>query len=233
MAWELGGLGLCAGAGIVAYGVRGRSSQLLGPSVYRGPRDRRSVALTFDDGPSESTPLLLEVLAEHDVRATFFQCGFNVSRLPVTARAVAEAGHEIGNHSYSHAWLLFRSSGFMEQELLRAQESILHATGCLPSLFRAPYGARWFGLRRAQKKLGLLGVMWTTIARDWRLPAGKIASVLRRGMRNGAILCLHDGRGLKPQPNIGNTVEAVRRIIPEFLEQGFQFETVSQLVRSR
>src|SRR5215469_11129473 len=96
------GVGVSAAAGFLTWAVRGRSSEVFGPSVWRGPRDRRAVALTFDDGPSESTPRILEILERHQVPATFFQIGANVERLPAVARSVAEAGHTVGNHSHTH-----------------------------------------------------------------------------------------------------------------------------------
>src|SRR5580765_7165695 len=95
-----------AGVGVassfLAWAVRGRSASVFGRSVWRGPRNRRAVALTFDDGPSESTPEILKILEEYGVTATFFQCGANVDRLPQVAREVAAKGHEVGNHTYSH-----------------------------------------------------------------------------------------------------------------------------------
>jgi peptidoglycan/xylan/chitin deacetylase (PgdA/CDA1 family) len=225
----MGGIA-CAGTGLLAYGVRGRSSSLFGPSVWRGAADRASIALTFDDGPSESTPELLALLAAHRTRATFFQCGIHVRRLPGVAREVAAAGHEIGNHSDTHAPLYFRSGRTIYGELARAQEAIFASTGVRPSLFRAPYGARWFGLRAAQRSLGLLGVMWTAIGRDWKLPAPAVASRLGAAARNGAIFCLHDGRGAGPRPDIGATVEAVRRLVPALQDKGYHFETVSEIL---
>ncbi|MFN3322287.1 MAG: polysaccharide deacetylase family protein [Bryobacteraceae bacterium] len=217
-------------AGVMAYGVRGRSSSFFGPSVFRGARTRPSVALTFDDGPSESTPDLLDVLDQCGVKATFFQCGAPVRRLPEIARAVAEAGHEIGNHTYSHAALYLRSPRFIYEELLRAQDTIGEVTGIRPRLFRAPLGARWFGLRQAQERLGLLGVMWTTIGRDWTLPAPKIAKRIQAGAEPGAIICLHDGRDTRPNPDVRPTIEAVRQVIPQLRDRGFEFETVSQIL---
>jgi peptidoglycan/xylan/chitin deacetylase (PgdA/CDA1 family) len=162
---------LCGAGAIMAYGVRARSSTLFGPSVYRGSPLQNAVALTFDDGPSESTPDLLKILGEHRAQATFFQCGANVERLGQVARAVVSGGHEIGNHTYSHAPLHFHSSGFIEDQVTRAQESIFKITRVKPTLFRAPFGARWPGLASVQRKLGLLGVMWTVIGRDWKLSA--------------------------------------------------------------
>src|SRR5229473_3103843 len=118
----------CACA-LMAYAVRGRSATLLAPSVYRGSRRRRSVALTFDDGPSEGTNKLLQILNRYQARATFFVCGMNVKRLPAVARAAAADGHEIGNHSYSHPALYLRSRRFIRHELGAAQSVIADTTG--------------------------------------------------------------------------------------------------------
>ncbi|MCL4402814.1 MAG: polysaccharide deacetylase family protein, partial [Acidobacteria bacterium] len=153
----------CAAAAFMAWAVRGRSAAVFGPSIWHGPRDRAAVALTFDDGPSETTPYLLDLLARHGARATFFQCGANVERLPAVAHAVSAAGHEIGNHSHTHPYFHFQNGAFLENELARAQQAIAAAAGVTPVLMRAPFGVRWFGLRRAQRRLGLTGVMWTVI----------------------------------------------------------------------
>lgn len=223
-------LGAAGAAGLLAWAVRGRSSNLFGPSVWRGPRDTPAIALTFDDGPSESTPALLAVLAETRARATFFQCGANVRRLPEIARQVADAGHEIGNHSATHPIFCFRSRAFLQAELSRAQDTIESATGVRPVLFRAPYGVRWFGLGGVQRDLGLMGVMWTAIGLDWKRPADRIAARLLRAASNGAILCLHDGRELSPRPDIRPAIEAVRRLTPELMKRGYRLVTVSELL---
>jgi peptidoglycan/xylan/chitin deacetylase (PgdA/CDA1 family) len=217
-------------AGGMGYAVRGRSSQVFAPSVYRGVRSRRAVALTFDDGPSESTPALLEILAGERVRATFFMCGKNVRRWPAIARQVAAEGHEIGNHTDSHPRLDFHAPEFIYRELALAQETIQGATGVVPRLFRPPYGVRWFGLRSAQAKLSLNGVLWTVIGNDWRLPAGRIFDRLLQRAANGAIMCLHDGRALESSPDIRATLDAVEFVIPALKKRGFQFETVSQIL---
>src|SRR5271165_7537618 len=142
----------------MAWAVRGRASSVFGPSVWRGPRDRAAIALTFDDGPSESTPRILEILARYRVPATFFQCGANVERLPAVAREVASAGHTIGNHSHTHPYLFTRTPSAIELDLRRAQETIELRTGIRPEWFRAPFGVRWFGLAGALKRLQLVGV---------------------------------------------------------------------------
>jgi peptidoglycan/xylan/chitin deacetylase (PgdA/CDA1 family) len=219
-----------ASAGAMAWAVRGRSAAVFGRSVWRGPRDVPAIALTFDDGPSESTPRILEILARHRTAATFFQCGRNVDRLPAIAREVRAAGHVIGNHSHTHPLFCFRSPAFIEQELRQAQDTIGLHTGEAPVWFRAPFGVRWFGLARAQRRLGLTGVMWTVIGYDWKLKADAIVDAISRRASNGAILCLHDGRELQARPDIGVTVEAVRRLVPVLIDRGYHFETLSRLL---
>jgi peptidoglycan-N-acetylglucosamine deacetylase len=221
---------IAASAAFLAWAVRGRSASVFGESYWRGPRDRPAIALTFDDGPSESTPELLEVLARHGAPATFFQCGANVERLPAVAREVLAAGHEIGNHSHTHPLLCFHSPAFIDGELRRAQEAIARHTGATPAWFRAPFGARWFGLGEAQRRLGLTAVMWTVIGYDWSRKADAVVQRISERVGNGAILCLHDGRELRAKPDVGVTVEAVRRLLPMLSDRGYSFETVSRLL---
>ena len=215
---------------LAAWAVRGRSSSVFAPSTWRGPRDRRSLALTFDDGPSEGTPEILEILARHNARATFFQCGANVERVPEIAHAVAAAGHEIGNHSHTHPYLFLRSPRAIQDDLHRAQQTIERHTGARPAWFRAPYGVRWFGLRAAQRRLQLTGVMWTAIGYDWNSTAEQVVTRMTAAAANGAILCLHDGRELRARPDVRETVEAVRRLVPMLLDQGYRLETLSRLL---
>jgi|SRR5579872_3957250 len=228
--WAVSG-GVAAGAvGLMTYAVRGKSSRLLAPSVHRGVATRRAIALTFDDGPSESTPELLEILRRFKAPATFFQVGANVRRLPHIARQVADAGHEIGNHTDSHPRLSFKNRAFMLDEIARAQESIEVAAGIRPRLFRAPYGVRWFGLAEAQRCFNLLGVMWTTIGVDWKWPSDRVAAALEKGARNGAIFCLHDGRTVRPNPDVGVMLRAVERVLPVLIDRGYHFERVSDIL---
>jgi peptidoglycan-N-acetylglucosamine deacetylase len=219
-------------AGFLAWAVRGRSAAVFGRSVWRGNPGHRAIALTFDDGPSEGTPAILDILAQYRAPATFFQVGANVDRLPDIARAVAAAGHEIGNHSYTHPLFCFRSPGFIEADLRRAQQAIRSHTGLQPAWFRAPYGVRWFGMGRAQRNLSLTGAMWSAIGRDWKLTAGKVFLRLANRASNGAILCLHDGRELRSRPEISVTVEAVRRLVPALLEKGYRLETMTSLCQT-
>lgn len=221
--------GIAAGAAAV-WAVRGRSSQVFGASRWRGDPSRRALALTFDDGPSESTPEMLELLDRYRARATFFQVGLHAERHPAIARAVSAAGHEIGNHTYSHPALWLRSAGFIEHEIARAQQALAAIHGRVPVWFRAPYGVRWPGLGAALRRHQLTGVMWTAIARDWKLTGDAVFERLRRAAGNGAIFCLHDGRALDPCPDIGSTLAAMRGLLPRLREQGYDLVSVSDLL---
>ncbi len=231
------GAGTTVGATLM-HGARSLTSQLFAPSIHQGDRNQPGIALTFDDGPSESTPLLLEFLAEQKIPATFFQCGLNVQRLPDVARRVHAEGHELGNHTWSHIRLCprlgfklnLRSPQEIHREIARTQEIIAQTTGVTPRIFRPPYGLRWFGLREAQRRLHLTSVLWTVIGRDWELPADEIAGLLLKQTRPGGILCLHDGRDIRPHPDISEMLKALRIIVPRLRARGHNFKTVSELL---
>ncbi len=212
---------------------------MLAPSVHQGPGQRHSIALTFDDGPSPGTTALVDYLQSQEVAATFFQCGQNVVRHPETARTVHLAGHEIGNHTFSHPRLCPRlgwppnllSPYTIYNEFARTQKVLETEVGVSPRLLRAPYGLRWFGMRTVQRRFKLKAVMWTVIGRDWVLPSRAISERVLKAANPGGIICLHDGRDIQPNPDISETLEAVRHIVPALRDKGYTFETVSDLLR--
>lgn len=223
-------VGASLAIGAAAWAVRGRSSQVFGPSTWRGRPHPRCIALTFDDGPSPGTLEILQILAEYQLPATFFQCGLNVLRAPEISRAVAAGPHEIGNHSHTHPNFALKRPTFVRDEFARAQDAITGVCGKAPTYMRAPYGVRWFGFREMQTELGLKGVMWTVIGNDWKLPARHVEQRVLARASSGGIICLHDGRATSERPDTGQTTEAVRRIVPSLLEAGYHFETVSSLL---
>lgn len=218
--------------------IERRSAWMFAPSIHHGPGGRRSIALTFDDGPSPGTSALLDYLRSEDVPATFFQCGRNVLRHPDLARAVHLAGHEIGNHTFSHPRLCPRvgwppnlvSPLTVYKEFARTQRILETEVGVRPRLLRAPYGLRWFGMRSVQRRFNLRAIMWTVIGRDWMLPAAEVAERVLQGATPGGIICLHDGRDCQPDPDIRQTLAAVRQIVPALRDAGYRFETVSDLL---
>lgn len=241
LATASGSLGaLAAGAVAVWRGATVPASQILAPSLAQVRHTSRRIALTFDDGPSEQTPALLELLARYNLRATFFVCGANVERLPHIARAIVDAGHELGNHTYGHirmcprlGWQMnLRSPANLLLEMQQAQDTIERHTGVRPRLFRAPYGLRWFGVRNAQRRLDLRGVTWSVIAHDWEWPHDRIAAHLLRHTRPGGIVCLHDGRDIQQSVDIQPLLTALRIVVPAWKKRGLRMTTVTDLLQN-
>src|SRR5262249_5279736 len=175
------------------YGVR---SQWLGRTAWHGRRDTNAIALTFDDGPSRDTGQVLDVLAEHNLIASFFMIGRQVESFPGIAQRVFAEGHEIGNHSYSHPIYLYRSGRRTLQELERTQAVISETTGVRPRFARPPCGVRTGAYFAAARSLGLRTVQWDVAGFDWkRRSAKQIAPGGLRRARGGAALLLHHGGG--------------------------------------
>ena len=221
------------------YVVAAPASQVLGRTLVcgrpsealrqGGAADSGKIALTFDDGPGEATPLVLDMLKQAGIRATFFLCGENVERYPETARRIAEEGHEIGNHTYSHPRLLWRSPGKIAWEIERAQKIIAHRTGRKPALFRPPYGLRWFGLFQILARNQLTAVMWSVNSFDWKLPVEQIVRRVLRGVQPGAIVLFHDGVPPRQSGNRKATVAALGEVLRE-LGGRYRFVKVSELL---
>lgn len=186
----------------------------------------KCLALTFDDGPGERTPALLDLLKRERVKATFFVTGKQVERRPAIARRTVAEGHAIGNHTYSHPSLPTRLDDEILDELRATQQVIQKATGRTPTMFRPPYG------HTDERVLGLAGqvdlaeVKWTGTTLDWSLrDAGKIkATVLRLAKRNGVLL-MHD--------TVPQTVQAMPGIVKELKKRGYHLVTVPTLYRAR
>jgi peptidoglycan/xylan/chitin deacetylase (PgdA/CDA1 family) len=223
---------------LVWYVVAAPGSQVLGRSLVcgppsyakasDGPPDLGKIALTFDDGPGEATPIILDMLKQAGIRATFFLCGQNVERYPDIARRIAEEGHEIGNHTYSHPRLLGRTPGKIAYEIERAQTIIAHHTGRRPRLFRPPFGLRWFGLFTILERNGLTSVMWSVNSLDWKRPVEQIVARVVNGIRPGAIVLFHDGVPPHKSADRKVTVEAVRVVLHAVLGR-YQCVPVSEL----
>ena len=221
----------CAWA--LAYACIIPSSQVFSPVVNRGPAESRSVVLTFDDGPAPPfTERILDILAERKISATFFLCGKNVERHPEIARRILREGHTIGNHTYSHPFLFGRSRGFIAAEIDRAQKAIEQVTGVRPTLFRPPYGARWFGLMPALRQKGLKMVMWSAMGFDWRYKTEGIIRATTRRLHPGAIILLHDGHEQPPPGGIdqSSTVEALPAIIESIAHSGLTFGRIEEFM---
>jgi peptidoglycan/xylan/chitin deacetylase (PgdA/CDA1 family) len=208
-------------AGSCAYAALWPESQIFGHTLIAGANPAE-FALTYDDGPNDPwTPRLLDLLAEHSVRATFFLIGNFVQQRPDLVRRIHAAGHLLGNHTASHPWLPLLSPKQVRNQLAFCNATIEDAIGARVRFFRPPHGARRPDILRAARSMGLTPVLWNAIGYDWksRVTAEQIAGHLTRGIaRNqqqgrGSNLLLHDGSHLKIGVDRSRSIEATRLIL--------------------
>src|SRR5258707_4876151 len=155
------GAAALAGATAAGYQSMAPTGQWYGCTFTGLSSASKQLALTYDDGPNQThTQCLLEILAKHDVRATFFMIGRFTQRLPEIAREVAQAGHVVGNHSFTHPLLIFQPSSQIERELQTCEKALTDAVGAHSNLFRPPFGGRRPAVVRIARSLGLQPIMW-------------------------------------------------------------------------
>lgn len=187
---------------------------------------KKILALTFDDG-YQYTGEILEKLEKHRIKATFFLVGDWVEQDPELCRKLSEAGHEIGNHSYSHFDLTKLSGSDIPREINRTQQLIKRTVGKECSLFRFPYGAFNKNLINLVKEQGLKSIEWSVDSHDWTgIDAKTICkNVLgSKKLKRGAIVLLHTTHY--------ETVEALDQLIPALKAKEFQLVRVSDLIHA-
>jgi peptidoglycan-N-acetylglucosamine deacetylase len=216
-----------AGPGLTGFGaVRSAAFRRLA-----GSGDPGHVALTFDDGPDPaSTPAFLRVLADRDVRATFFMLGSLVARAPGLAAEVAAAGHEIGVHGWDHRYLPARGPAATRSDLTRATELITDVTGVRPWLFRPPYGVLSGLSLVTARNLGLTPLLWGAWGREWA-PAATGETVLQtllRGLDGGVTVLLHDSGAIAPPGSWEAALAAVRPLLDECADRGLSVGPVAE-----
>jgi peptidoglycan/xylan/chitin deacetylase (PgdA/CDA1 family) len=219
-------------AGGYAYAAMWPTSQIFGRAIIGGP-DVREFALTYDDGPNDPyTQQLLDVLAGHDIRATFFLIGRFVRQRPEIARAIRAAGHLVGNHTMSHPVLLFQSPRRVREELAGCNAAIEDALGEAVRYFRPPHGARRPDVLRAARDLGVTPVLWNAMGYDWKpTTAEKVLENLKKGIRRnrqrgcGSNLLLHDGGQARIGQDRGHSVAATAQLL-ESTRESVRYVTV-------
>jgi peptidoglycan-N-acetylglucosamine deacetylase len=183
------------------------------------------IAMTFDDGPSAKlTPKLLDLLAAHHIKATFFLIGQNVAESPEIVAREEREGHEIANHSWSHPSLAKLSDDAVRGQLRKTEDAIRSAAGHAPTLLRPPYGS----ITPRQKKwinqeFGYKIVLWDVDPLDWRRPGPSVVcNRIVKNTRAGSIILAHD---IHP-----GTIEAMPCVLNQLEAKGFKFVTVSELI---
>src|SRR5215471_17131597 len=229
-------LAAAAAASYAGYASMASHSQLYGRTLTHG-RDPRQVALTYDDGPNDPHTLhLLDLLAQHKARATFFLIGKYVRQRPEIVRTIKEAGHAIGNHTYNHPNLIFASAARVRLELEDCRKALEDAIGQPAPLFRPPFGGRRPNVLRTARAIGLETVMWSVTGFDWN--ANSTESIVSRVVkqvdrrRQGEIVLLHDGSHLAFGADCKYTVQATRMVLEKYSAEGKKFVAFDQLKRN-
>lgn len=191
-----------------------------GPA-QNGPVEKKKVALTFDDGPdSEYTPMLLDGLAERNVKATFFVIGKQAEQQPEVMERMVKEGHLIGNHTYNHVDIRHMTESAAKEEIKKANEVIEKYTGEEPCFLRPPFGS---GSSKLERQIEMISVLWTIDTMDWACQnESKICTTVYREIEENSIILMHD--------EYPTSVRAALSIVDKLLEDGYEFVTVDQIV---
>lgn len=185
------------------------------------------VALTFDDGPHpEFTPRLLDTLKKEGIKATFFMVGRCVASYPNIVKRMVDEGHEVANHSWSHPQLTAMSNAGVDSQMQRTHDAIIKACGVTPTLYRPPYGAtRLSQQKRLHEQLGYWAILWDVDPLDWQTPrtVKKVHDRVLEQTKPGSIILCHDIHE--------TTVDAMPATITDLKARGFQFMTVTELIK--
>lgn len=222
-----------AGAAWLGYNCYSPTSQLYGRTLTHCA-DPNHLALTYDDGPNDrDTERLLDVLARHEVKATFFLIGKFVAARPQIARAIVVAGHLIANHTASHPHLVLLSRAKIRTQLSDCSKAIADVTGVRTRFFRPPFGARRPAVLQVARELELEPVMWSVTCFDWKPTT---ADAVERNARKriegersrGHIILMHDGGHTGIGADRSHTVEATGRLIERY-KRNYQFRRIDQI----
>ena len=189
----------------------------------------KRIALTFDDGPSRrNTEEILSILREYGVSATFFVIGENAAKDPERIRMIFDAGHEIGNHTYTHAYISKISEDALRREIQKTEDVLQEITGERPKVFRPPGGYYNDASLQIVEDMGYRSVLWSLDTRDWSMPkCGTIVSKVEKNVAGGDIILFHDLEDKRLA-----TPAALRQILPFLVENGYEFVTISEMIEN-
>lgn len=221
--WRVWGIAACLA---ITVGVMANINADDTVVIKKVPTSHKVVALTYDDGPHyQSTPKLLEVLRQKQVKATMFVTGMHVERHPELVAQMVADGHEIASHGYSHKFLAKEPPQVRSEEIART-EAVITSIAPKPVLFRPPGGSYNDAITAELKSRGYTTVLWSVDPRDWSVPpVGEVVNAVMKGVKPGSIIIMHDGQ--YPLP----TAQATGIIIDRLRADGYTIVTVSELLQ--
>ncbi|MCM3721122.1 polysaccharide deacetylase family protein [Solibacillus isronensis] len=201
-----------------------RTFQLFGGLTYQAETGEKVIALTFDDGPTKNVDQLLPLLDEYKAKATFFLIGNEIEKHPEEAVKLVEAGHQIGNHTYSHKRMVLKSPSFIEEEIEKTDE-LIRSIGYEGKIdFRPPYGKKFIGLPYYLNKHNRETIMWSLDPETYYTSVDEKISYVMENIKPGSIILLHP-----MYDQTGGTLQVVEMILKELTNEGYRFVTVEEL----
>ncbi len=199
----------------------------IGNLYFYGSRNKKEIALTFDDGPSCETEKVLDLLKKYNAKGTFFIWGQRIKGREKTIERIIREGHEIGNHSYEHKRLAFKSENYIERDLRKCDEKLTQFK-IKTNLFRPPGASMFYNLFKVCKKLEKKIIIYDVISNDWKKPGiERIVEKVLKKTKNGSIINFHDYlEGIGSNKEI---IPALQKIIPK-LKKKYEFVTISRLL---
>ena len=218
---------LIAGGNLGLYKLmNSRNYQIAGDLISDIETSEKVVYLTFDDGPTKETSKIIDLLDDLNVKATFFLIGDNIEKNIEDAKLIAENGHDIGNHTYSHNRMIFKSPSFIKEEIDKTNELIKTIGYEKEIFFRPPYGKKLFVLPQYLNKINQKTVMWNIEPESYEESSKSpeaIANHVKENVRNGSIILLHP-----MNDSTGKILKSIRLVVEQLKSEGYSFKLLSE-----
>jgi peptidoglycan/xylan/chitin deacetylase (PgdA/CDA1 family) len=204
--------------------MNSRTYQLFGELTSHVETNKKVVALTFDDGPSKNVEQILTLLDKYNAKATFFLIGNELEKNLKEGQKIAEAGHQIGNHTYSHKRMIFKSPSFIKQEIEKTNQLIRKTSFKGEIDFRPPNGKKLIGLPYYLKKHNIQTITWNLEPDTYYTSVSDKVNYVNKNVKPGSIILLHP-----MYDNTGNELKVIEGILEHLSEEGYEFVTVNEL----
>ncbi len=205
--------------------MNARKYQLFGNLTSQVETNDKVVALTFDDGPTKNTDAILSLLDDYQVKATFFLIGKDIEGQPEEARKIAEAGHQIGNHTYSHKRMVLKSPAFVKHEIEKTDDLIADIGYTESIVVRPPYGKKLIGFPYYLNKHKRETITWNLEPDTFFTQADEKVRYVKENIRPGSIILMHP-----MYDSTGNELQAIEKILQTLMDEGYTFVTIDELL---